>query len=74
MTSVPPEQIPNPFNDVSNDTLYWMQVALTYSCLRSKADERKPHHAQVCALQKILSQQADARGSKKPQFPNPPPA
>lgn len=64
--------IPNPFDNVSDDDLYGMQVALTYGCLRSKADEKKPHHKYVCGLQKILAAQADQRGSKKPQFPFPP--
>ena len=68
-----PIPLPNPFNDVTDDELLEMQVALTYGCLRSKAAIDKRHKKYVCALQQILDDQADGRGSQKPHFPYPPP-
>lgn len=67
---VPP--LPNPFDDVDDETLYQMQVALTYSCLRSRGAVRKPHREFICSLGQILQAQADKRPSKKPKFPFPP--
>lgn len=65
--------LPNPFDGVSDEELFQMQVALTYGCLRSKSAIRQPHKKYVCALQRILDQQASARPSEKPHFPYPPP-
>jgi hypothetical protein len=69
-----PEPIPNPFDDVDDEELYSMQVALEYGCLRSKAAVSKKNKKHVCALSTILEGQATQRGSRKPQFPFPPPA
>jgi len=68
-----PLPLPNPFDDVSDEDLYEMQVSLTYGCLRSKAAIDKRHKKYVCALQTILDQQALDRGSARPHFPYPPP-
>jgi len=65
--------IPNPFDLVDDETLYQMQVSLEYGCLRSRAAVRDPHKSYICSLGKILTEQANQRGSKKPVFPNPPP-
>jgi hypothetical protein len=73
MSALPPP-LPNPFDAIGDEELYWMQVALSYGCLRSKADEAKPHHKHVCALLRILDDQATKRPSKKPSFPGLPPA
>lgn len=70
MIPVPP--LPNPFDDVDDDTLYEMQIALTYGCLRSKSSINKRHVKYVCALQRILDAQATQRPSRKPDFPFPP--
>ena len=64
--------IPNPFDDVDDETLYQMQVSLEYGCLRSKAILTKQHKTYVCALNELLRQQAKERGSKSPTFPFPP--
>ena len=71
---MPIPELPNPFNDVSDETLYQMQIALTYACLRSRVALKKEHKTYVCNLQRILNQQATDRPSKKPDFPSPPPA
>lgn len=67
---IPP--LPNPFNGVSNEDLLQMQIALEYSCLRSRAAQRKPHRDYICGLGQILQDQAKKRGSKEPNFPYPP--
>lgn len=66
-------ELPNPFDDVSDETLYQMQVALTYGCLRSRTALKKEHKTYVCSLLRILNEQATARPSRKPAFPFPPP-
>ena len=65
-------ELPNPFNDVPDETLYQMQVALTYGCLRSRQSLKKEHKTYVCNLLRILNQQATDRPSRKPDFPFPP--
>jgi len=73
--SIPaPEPFPNPFDDFTEAELYGMQIAITYGCLRSKTDERQPHHKYICSLQRIIDDEATKRGYKKPVFPHPPPA
>jgi hypothetical protein len=67
---VPP--LPNPFDSVDDETLYQMQVALTYSCLRSRGAVQKKHRQFVCSLGQILEAQANARPSRRAQFPFPP--
>lgn len=69
---IPP--LPNPFDDVDDETLYQMQVALTYSCLRSRGAVRKPHKEFICSLGQILQKQASQRPSKQAHFPFPPKA
>lgn len=65
--------IPNPFDLVTDDELFQMQVAIEYGCLRSRAAINDRHKSHICGLGEILRQEADARGSKKPDFPFPPP-
>jgi len=67
-----PPIIPNPFDLVDDDTLFQMQVALEYGCLRSKQTVTQPHKNYICSLGQVLKSQADARGNKSPQFPFPP--
>jgi hypothetical protein len=71
--SLPPP-LPNPFDAVDDETLYQMQVSLTYGCLRSRGAVQKKHREFICSLGQILKAQADQRPSKKPNFPFPPAA
>lgn len=64
--------LPNPFDSVPDELLYDMQVALTFSCLKSKASMAQEHKKYVCALLAILEDQARKRPSKMPHFPFPP--